>query len=228
MDLVGQPFGNYRLVKWLGQGGVASVYLGEHIHIGTQAAIKIFQTQMISDDVSGFCSEVSILTRLNHPHIVHLLDFGIKEKTPYLILDCALADTLRQRHPKGSVLPLPLVVDSVEQIAGALQSAHNQRLIHRDVKPENVLPGEKGKLLLSDFGLVNLVHRDLKPTNILPGEEGEVLLSSSMVPEQWDGFASPASDQYALGIMIYEWLTGNHPSQKLVFCDQRDTKGGMV
>ena len=99
VDRAGQQMGNYQLTRLLGEGGFAEVYLGEHIHLGTQAAIKVLRTQLMSDDVDGFRNEARTVARLIHPNIVRVLEFGIEGKTPYLVMDYAPNGTLRQRHP---------------------------------------------------------------------------------------------------------------------------------
>src|SRR6266480_6316556 len=113
-DRIGQKLGNYHLVRLLGEGGFAEVYLGEHIHLGTQAAIKVLHTQLTSDDVDTFRTEARTIARLIHPHIVRVLEFGLEGKTPFLVMDFASNGTLRQRHPKGTMLSLPTVVDYVK------------------------------------------------------------------------------------------------------------------
>src|SRR5256885_14592176 len=82
-DRVGQQFGNYKLIQQLGEGGFAEVYLGEHIHLGTHAAIKVLHTQLISEDVDRFRTEARTIARLIHPHIVRVLEFGVEGKTPF-------------------------------------------------------------------------------------------------------------------------------------------------
>ena len=135
---VGQKIGSYQLIRVLGEGGFAEVYLGEHIHLGSQAAIKILYNQLTHEDIDTFRSEARTLVRLIHPHIVRILDFGIENKIAFLVMDYAPNGTLRQRHPRGSVLSLPTVVSYVKQIAESLQFAHNEKIIHRDIKPENM------------------------------------------------------------------------------------------
>jgi len=100
-----------------------------------------------------FRNEARIVAQLEHPHIVHVLDFGVEGKTPFLVMNYATNGTLRQRHPKGSRLPLATVVLYVKQLADALQYAHDEKVIHRDVKPENMLVGKRQEILLSDFGI---------------------------------------------------------------------------
>jgi eukaryotic-like serine/threonine-protein kinase len=125
-DYVGQQLGNYRLIRLLGKGSFAEVYLGEHIHLSTQAAIKVLHTQLTSDDVDNFRNEARIIARLIHPHIVRVIEFGVEGKTPFLVMDYAPHGTLRQRHPKGTGLPLDTVVSYVKQLADALQYAHEK------------------------------------------------------------------------------------------------------
>src|SRR5579871_3251543 len=121
----GQLLGNYRLLNPLRQGGFAEVYLGEQIHLGTKAAIKLLYARVTKDEVAIFQQEARTLAQLVHPNIVRVLDFGVEASTntPYLVMDYAPGGTLRQRHPKGSRLPLPTVVSYVQQIAAALQYA---------------------------------------------------------------------------------------------------------
>src|SRR5712691_2724534 len=99
-----QQLGNYRLVRLLGEGGFAEVYLGEHVHLHTNAAIKVLHNQLTSDDVEKFITEARNLARLIHPHIIRVLDFGVEGKTPYLVMDYASNGTLRQRHHRGTPL----------------------------------------------------------------------------------------------------------------------------
>src|SRR6266498_5572930 len=126
-DRVGEQLGNYRLVRLLGQGGFAEVYLGEHIYLGTAAAIKVLYAKLASDDFEHFRKEARTIARLVHPHIVRVLEFGIEGATPFLVVDYAPNGTLRKRYPKGVALALPLVVSYVNQIADALQYAHEHR-----------------------------------------------------------------------------------------------------
>src|SRR5947207_6476877 len=157
-DRIGQHLGPYQLIQLLGQGHWASVYLGEHRHLHTQAAIKVLHNPLAPDEVEGFLTEARTLARLRHPHIVRVLDFGVQEDTPGLVMDYAPGGTLRTLHPKGTRLPLETVVPYVKQVASALQYAHEQRLIHRDLKPENLLLGPDQQILLADFGLAIVAH----------------------------------------------------------------------
>jgi serine/threonine-protein kinase len=207
-DRVGQQLGNYRLVRLLGRGSFARVYLAEHIHLKTQAAIKVLHARLSAADVEGFRQEALTLVQLQHPHIIHVLDFGVEEGEgqPYLVMDYAPGGTLRARHSTGGPVPLPFVLTYVGQVVEALQYAHEQQFVHRDVKPDNLLLDKDGKVLLSDFGLA--LPALSSSYQHAQGRAGTV---AYMAPEQIEGHAVPASDQYALGIMVYEWLTGARP-----------------
>ncbi len=152
-DRVGEQLGNYRLTRLLGRGGFAEVYLGEHVYLKSLAALKVLDTELSEQDAASFVHEAQTLARLSHPHIVRVLDFAVEDGTPFLVIEYAPYGTLRQRHPRGTRLPLEMIIHYVQQIAAALQYAHDQRLIHRDVKPENLLLNERFDILLSDFGL---------------------------------------------------------------------------
>ncbi len=204
--LVGQRLGNYRLVRLLGQGGFASVYLGEHVYLGSYAAVKILSVALAPEGVGNFVGEARTLANLTHPHIIRLLDYGVEVGTPYLVMDYAPGGTLRQRHLRGERLPLSTLVPYVRQVAKALQYAHGQRLIHRDVKPANLLLGRCDEVLLSDFGIALLTHSSSDLT--AKGMAGTI---AYMSPEQIQGKPRRASDQYALGVIVYEWLTGVLP-----------------
>jgi len=206
-DRVGQRFGDYRLTRFLGSGSFGVVYLGEHVHEHTPAAVKLLQARLAAQDLKDFINEANTLFLLQHPHVVRLLGFGIgKDDTPFLAMAYAPNGTLRQRHPRDTQLLLPLIVQYVKPIASAIQAAHDKRLIHRDVKPENILLGPTNEVWLSDFGIVALAHSTRSFETEKPG--GSI---PYMAPEQLRGKPCPASDQYALGIMAYEWLCGVRP-----------------
>jgi eukaryotic-like serine/threonine-protein kinase len=200
--------GNYRLVRLLGHGGFANVYLGEHIHLNTHAAIKLLHTSLTDDERAKFLEEARTIALLEHPHIVRVLEYGVEHETPFLVMNYAPGGTLRQLHPKGTRLPPATIVSYVEQVAEALQYAHDQKIVHRDVKPENTLLGRGKEVLLSDFGIAVIAHST--QSQALQEVGGT---APYMAPEQIQGKPSPASDQYALGVVVYEWLSGNRPFQ---------------
>lgn len=204
-DRVGQQLGNYRLMRLLGRGGFAEVYLGEHIFLGTQAAIKVLHIQVAGSETEHFIAEARTIAHLQHPHIVRVLEFGMQQETPYLVMEYVPSGSLRQRYPKGTVLSLATIIPYVSQIASALDYAHAQKLIHRDIKPENMLIGSTNELKLSDFGIAMIAQTSRYQTQEVIGTV------AYMAPEQLQGKSRPASDQYSLGIVVYEWLSGTPP-----------------
>ncbi len=205
---IGQRLGNYRLTRLLGKGAFADVFLGEHIYLNSQVAIKVLHTQIDTHATEDFLTEARHLSHLMHPHIIRVFDFGIEHQTPYLVVDYAPHGNLRELYPTGTTVPFGTVVAYTSAIASALQFAHDQHLLHRDLKPENLLVGSKHEVLLSDFGLA-----------LLTVGSGTVQVQQRfgtldyMAPEQIRGHISPASDQYALAVMVYEWLSGHLPFQ---------------
>ena len=155
---IGQQLGNYRLIQLLGKGGFADVYLAEHSYLGTYAAIKVLGMRLTSDNIELFSKEARTIASLVHPHILRVLDFGIEKGIPFLVMDYASNSTLRQRHPRGSLLSVDTIFSYVKQIASALQYIHERKLIHRDIKPENLLIGRNGEILISDFGIAVMAH----------------------------------------------------------------------
>ncbi len=205
-DRIGQQLGNYRLVALLGRGGYAEVYLGQHVRLHLQAAIKLLHTHLTDKEAEHFQQEAQTIATLAHPAIVRVFDFDVQDDVPFLVMDYAPNGSLRRRYPKGSVVPLPLIVSFVKQVASALQYAHEQKVIHRDVKPENMLLGRQEEVLLSDFGIATVAH-----STVSLSAQAAVGTLANMAPEQIQGHPRPASDQYALAVTIYEWLCGARP-----------------
>ena len=136
--------------------------------------------------------------------------FAVQEGTPFLVMEYAPSGTLRVLHPKGTRVPLESVVRYVTQVAAALQYAHDQHLVHRDVKPENMLLGSRSEVLLSDFGLALLTPHTLSARTEAM-EQPLAGTSPYLAPEQLHGKPRPSSDQYALAVVVYEWLCGAPP-----------------
>ena len=203
---VGELVGNYRVERRIGEGGFAEVYLGEHQYLKRRVAIKVLTLPLTGQAAKGFLREAQTLAALEHPHIVHCSDFGMEQGMAFMVMEYASGGTLRDRHPKGTVVPLDMVISYVLQVADALQYLHARQLIHLDIKPENMLIGNHGEVLLSDFGLVRF-------TRTLSTTHGPVVGTIGyMAPEQLRrGKPVQASDQYALAAMVYEWLTGSPP-----------------
>lgn len=203
VDRIGQQFGNYRLMRLLGKGGFAEVYLGEHLYVKRHAAVKLLHTTLGQKE---FLIEAQRLIDVAHPHIIRVLDFAVEDDIPFLVIEYAPNGTLRTRYPKGSQLTLETIMSYVLQAADALQYIHDQKLVHRDIKPENMLLGAQRELLLGDFGIAAIAHT----TNSLD-QQGRSGTPPYMAPEQIQGKPRPASDQYALGVVVYEWLSGYPP-----------------
>ena len=119
VDRVGQQLGNYQLIQLLGQGSLAEVYLGGHIHLGMLAAIKVLHAPLSSEEITPFRREARVIAHLVHPNIVRVLEFGIEDHTPFLVMDFAPHGSLRQHYPRGTLLPLASVVSYSRQVADA-------------------------------------------------------------------------------------------------------------
>ncbi len=205
-DLIRQTLGNYQLVKFIGQGSFATIYLGKHKYLSTQAAVKVLRSQLTSDEIKRFCIEARTAAHLIHPHIVRVLEFGQEDRIPFLVMDYAPNGTMRNRCPEGQLLSLNAILNYIKQIADALEYIHNHGLIHQDIKPENILLGRGNQVLLSDFGIAVVAN---KVSSLSKQESAGTL--PYMAPEQILGNPCFASDQYALGIAVYEWLCGELP-----------------
>lgn len=207
-DRSGQKLGNYLLSRLIGRGGFADVYHGEHVYLRTPAAIKLLHVQLTPEALETFLAEARTVARLVHPHIVRVLEFGIEQEMPFLVMSYAPHGSLRQRYPRGSTLPEAQIVSYVRQVAEALYYAHERKVIHSDVKPENMLLDEDDALMLTDFGIA------ATSSTSDPEEEPPAVLNgtiSYMAPELFDDHPCPASDQYALAVVAYEWCCGRPP-----------------
>ena len=217
-DLSGHYLGNYRLIRLLGHGGFASVYLGEHQYLKRMAAIKVLHTILSEEEKNHFLIEAQLLANLSHPRIIRVLEFAVAprriyiqnsvviENIPFLVMDYIPGGNLRSTYPMGTRLFLDTVINYIYQIADALQYAHNQRIIHRDIKPENLLLNERQEVMLSDFGLALFA-----PVSRLLSGQNTAGTIPYTAPEQLRGKPRFASDQYSLGVVAYEWLCGYPP-----------------
>jgi serine/threonine protein kinase len=208
-DRVGQQLGKYHLTRLLGQGGFAEVYLAVHVHLGTEAAIKVLHTQLVTPgEMEKFRQEAQTIAKLAHPNIVRVLDFDVENGVPYLVMDHAPNGSMRQRQSPGTRLTSQDVLPYLTQVADALQYAHDQKLVHRDIKPENMLLGRRNDLLLTDFGIAVAAQ-----SSSMQKTMGVAGTAAYMSPEQLQGKPRPSSDLYSLAVVVYEWLTGERPFQ---------------
>ncbi|HEY4384470.1 MAG TPA: serine/threonine-protein kinase, partial [Ktedonobacteraceae bacterium] len=198
--------GNYRLLTLLSSGHDASLYLAEHIYLKTHALLKIYKVRLQTSDQEGFLTEIRAVARLVHPHITKVLEFGVEKNIPFLVLSYTPGGSLRQRHPTGIPLPFLTMLVYVEQIAAALDYAHNQQLLHLDLRPENIWVSHENEIIVSNFRVILFSHSS-------HSQSIQEIASAAayMAPEQIMGHPCPASDQYALGVLVYEWLTGFRP-----------------
>jgi serine/threonine protein kinase len=203
----GQRLGKYQLIKQLGAGGFAEVFLAEHSYLKQRVAIKVLTIPLDQKESEKFLLEAQTMARLKHPHIVGCSDFDIEQGIPFLVMEYVPGGTLRDRYPDGSLVPLPEVINYVDQVAEALQYAHDQGVMHLDIKPENMLLSTDGTVKLSDFGLARFTHSVSKSKKLtsLIGTVGY------MAPEFIQSTPQAATDQYALAMVAYEWLSGTLP-----------------
>lgn len=200
-DRSGQQFGNYRLKKRIGKGGFGEVYLAEQMGRGTQVAIKLLRASLTREKfITAFHHEAHVLSQLEHPNIVHLIDYGVEQTTPFVVLEYAQNGSLGKRYPLGVTFPFVSLASYTRQIAEALQYAHDRGIMHRDVKPDNMLLGNNGEILLSNFGLAALASEG----HIDPDDPLRFVGTLRyMAPEQFFGQPRLASDQFALAVTVY-------------------------
>lgn len=208
-DRVGQQFGAYQLTSLLAESSVAEVYRGEQRYSHIDVAIKLLRRPLaITEEIDSFRAEARALASLIHPHIARTLGFDVQEQIGYLVMDYAPGGTLRQRYSSGERLELETILPLCRQIADALHYTHEQGIIHQALKPENLLVGHQEEVLLAGFYLASAHQLADSQTPIAVND-----VTAYLAPEQLQGKPGPASDQYALGIMVYEWLSGSLPFQ---------------
>ena len=203
--LIGKQVGNFRIIGILGQGGMADVFLGEHIPSGTQVAIKVLRQHLTGDqrEINAFKMEAMRISYLQHSNIVRVIEYGYTpDGNLYIVMEKAEGSLTKFR---GQLLHPQTAIHYILQIATALQYAHSQHITHRDLKPDNVLIDQHGTIKLSDFGIAVVSMSINVRTQEIAGTP------PYMSPEQFQGHARSASDQYALGIITYELLCGERP-----------------
>lgn len=207
-ELAGLTIGQYALIRELGQGGMATVYLAQQTSIGRKVAIKVLPDHLLKDQtfMQRFVQEVKVIADLQHPRVLPVYDFGELAGRPYIVTAYMGGGTLADRL-RGGLPPLPDVVRLVEQAAEGLDHAHRKGVIHRDFKPSNVLLDEHGNAYLADFGIAKVAESAVNLTG-----SNVVGTPAYMAPELSAGQAiGPTIDVYALGITVYQMLTGDVP-----------------
>ena len=209
-ELAGQSLGGYLLEEEIGRGSMGMVYRGKQIALGREVAIKVLPRVLAKDAsyVARFIREAQIIAGLNHPNIVQIYDAGQQRGLLYFVMEYVQGPTIGSLLQIDGMMPLYLAAEYAAQIADALDSAYKERnVIHRDIKPENLMLDRWGKIKVMDFGLARAPgHQQITITKTLVGS----LYYSS--PEQvWGQALDNRSDIYALGVVLYEMVSGQRP-----------------
>lgn len=201
--------GRYKIISVLGEGGMANVYLAEDIILQRKVAVKVLRLDLQKDPqtIQRFQREALSTSELSHPHIVSILDVGTEGDRHYLVMDYVDGPDLEKYIQRNNPIPLPKVIDIMDQILSAVALAHKHNVIHRDLKPQNILMDKKGNIKIVDFGIaIALNQSTMTQTNTAMGSV------HYMSPEQARGsMATKQSDIYSLGIILYKLLTGTVP-----------------
>src|SRR4051812_16717621 len=200
--------GRYRIVRKLGTGGMANVYLAEDEVLGRRVAIKILNDRHAGDDqfVERFRREAKNAASLSHPNIVSIYDRGEAEGTYYIAMEYLDGRTLKELIVARGPAPLTVAVEYARQILSALRFAHRHGIVHRDIKPHNVLVDAEGRVKVTDFGIARAGTSQMTEAGSIVGT------AQYLSPEQARGTnVDQRSDVYSLGIVLYELLTGTVP-----------------
>lgn len=214
-DLVGKTLKEYEIQELLGRGGMGAVYKALQTDLKREVIIKVMSTALVNQPgyLERFRREAQLAANLKHPNIVTIYTFGIADNLSYVVMQYlnggSLDDLIRQNTGKG--LSVSDVVTWISEIGAALDYAHSEGVVHRDVKPANIVFDKKGYVpYLVDFGIAKML--DTPEASALTGIGAAMGSPSYMSPEQWTGAGvQPASDQYALAITTYQILTGKVP-----------------
>jgi serine/threonine protein kinase len=201
--------GRYHIVEQLGHGGMAVVFRAYDTRLERDVAVKVIRTGMIQPDLmplllKRFEREAKSLAKMTHRYIVNVFDFGEYEGAPYLVMEYIPGGTLKRLT--GTPIAYRQAVKYLLPVADALSYAHQQGIVHRDVKPSNILITENDEPLLSDFGIAKIMGTE-QVTQLTATGVG-IGTPEYMAPEQWMGQVFPQTDIYALGIVLFELVTG--------------------
>jgi len=207
--LIGTVFdGRYRIIRKLGAGGMADVYLAEDQELGRRVAIKILNDRHAADDsfIERFRREAKNAAGLSHPNIVSIYDRGEAEGTYYIAMEFLDGRSLKELIVGRGPAPIKVAIDYARQILAALAAAHKQGIVHRDIKPHNVLVGAEGRLKVTDFGIARSGASQMTEVGSIIGT------AQYLSPEQARGApVDQTSDLYSVGVVLYEMLTGQVP-----------------
>jgi serine/threonine-protein kinase len=208
--LIGSLFdGRYQVVRRIGSGGMADVYLAEDQELGRRVAIKILNDRHAHDEqfVERFRREAKNAAALSHPNIVAIYDRGEAEGTYYIAMEYLDGRSLKELIVGRGPAPFPVAIDYARQILAALRFAHRNGIVHRDIKPHNVLVDGEGRVKVTDFGIARAGAASQMT------EAGSIVGTAQYLsPEQAKGTAvDQRSDIYSLGVVLYELLTGSVP-----------------
>ncbi|MGI9286445.1 MAG: serine/threonine protein kinase [Pseudomonadales bacterium] len=211
-DLTGTTLGQYRIIQHVGRGGMADVYKAEHVGLSVYRIIKVVRPEFVADKEfsARFKTEAQAVAMLRHNNIVQLQDFCFENNMFYMVMEFVDGQNLMECvDEEGPMRPVERAVHLVSQIAAALHYAHSQGLIHRDIKPQNILLNSTGVPILTDFGIAKL----LESNSDLTRTGSSIGTPSYMAPEQAKGSGNigPAADVYSLAVVLYEILTGVVP-----------------
>ncbi|MED3564298.1 protein kinase domain-containing protein, partial [Bacillus xiapuensis] len=201
--------GRYKILEMIGGGGMANVYLAHDMILDRDVAVKILRLDFANDEefIRRFHREAQSATSLVHPNIVSIYDVGEEDSIYYIVMEYVDGQTLKQYIQGHSPLPVEEAIDIMKQLTSAISDAHQNHIIHRDIKPHNILIDRSGNVKITDFGIaMALSATSITQTNSVLGSV------HYLSPEQArGGMANRKSDIYSLGIVMFELLTGRLP-----------------
>jgi tRNA A-37 threonylcarbamoyl transferase component Bud32/glycine cleavage system H lipoate-binding protein len=211
-DLIGQSLGRYHILEKLGEGGMAVVYKAFDTRLERDVAVKVIRVDQfgpatLENVLQRFEREAKALAKLSHPNIVSVIDYGKQRGVPYLVMEYLPGGSLK--GSLGQPIPWMDAARLLLPISRGLAYAHQHGIVHRDVKPSNILICDSGEPMLTDFGIAKILEG--RDAQTLTGTGVGVGTPEYMAPEQWTGQAGTQADIYSLGVVFYELVTGRRP-----------------